>query len=89
MNMKKILIAMMMFAGATNAHAFEFQVNGDTLLTEIVKQVVHQTVGSQMGDGKHVIIRTNNAANQGKLSQCWTSTIYTSTGKAMPQVVCY
>jgi len=87
--MKKILIAMMMIAGATNAHAFEFQVNGDTLLTEIVKQVVHQTVGSQMGDGKHVIIRTNNAANQGKLSQCWTSTIYNSQGKAMPQVVCY
>ena len=87
--MKKILIAMMMLAGATNAHAFEFNVNGDALLTEIVKQIVHQTVGEQIGDGKHVIIRTNNAANQGKVSQCWTSTIYNSQGKAMPQVVCY
>ena len=87
--MKKILIAMMMLAGATNAHAFEFNVNGDALLTEIVKQIVHQTVGEQIGDGKHVIIRTNTAANQGKVSQCWTSTIYNSQGKAMPQVVCY
>lgn len=88
--MKKILIGLMMIVGATtNANAFEFQVNGDALLTEIVKQIVHQTVGDQVGDGKHVIIRTNNAANQGKVSQCWTSTIYTSKGKAMPQVVCY
>jgi hypothetical protein len=89
MNMKKILIAMMMIVGATNAHAFEFKVNGDTLLTEIVKQVVHQTVGTQIGDGKHVIVRTGNAAAQKKMTTCWTSTIYTSDGKAMPQLVCY
>ena len=87
--MKKILIAMMMLAGATNAHAFEFNVNGDALITQIIQQVVTQTVGDQMGDGKHVIVRTGNAAAQKKMTTCWTSTIYTSDGKAMPQLVCY
>lgn len=87
--MKKILIAMMMIAGATNAHAFEFQVNGNALLTTIIQQVVTQTVGDQMGDNKHVIVHTGNAVQQKKLTQCWTSTIYNSQGKAMPQVVCH
>lgn len=88
--MKKILIAMMMF-GATvgNANAFEFQTNGDAILTEVIKQVVQQTVGQQVGDGKHIIVRTGNAAAQKKLTKCWTSTIYNSQGVAMPQVVCY
>jgi len=66
--MKKILIAMMMLAGATNAHAFEFKVNGDTLITQIIQQVVTQTVGDQMGDGKHVIVHTGNAAQQKKIT---------------------
>ena len=43
--MKKILIAMMMIAGATNAHAFEFNVNGNALLTTVIQQIVTQTVG--------------------------------------------
>ena len=87
--MKKILIAMMMIAGSTNAHAFEFNVNGNALLTTVIQQIVTQTVGDQMGDNKHVIVHTGNAVQQKKLTQCWTSTIYNSQGKAMPQVVCY
>ena len=87
--MKKILFAVMMVAGATNANAFEFNVTGDALLTEIVKQVVAQTVGEEVGNGQNVIVRTQNAAQTGKMTQCWTSTIYNSQGVAMPQVVCF
>jgi len=98
MNMKKILFATMMFATTIgNANAFEFQTNNDTFVTTVINQIVtqqvEQTFGSQstsqIGDGKHVIIRTQDVIKTGKVSRCWTSTIYNSQGTPMPQVVCY
>jgi len=89
--MKKILIAMTMFAATIgNANAFEFNTNGDVLVQMIIKEVVLQTVGNTAkNDSGTVIVDTVGIQTQGKVSQCWTSPQYFSDGSMKMRVRCH
>ena len=88
--MKKILFAVMMIAGATNANAFEFNTNGDVLVQMIIKEVVLQTVGNTAkNDSGTIIVDTVGIQTQGKVSQCWTSPQYFSDGSMKMRVRCH
>jgi len=89
--MKKILIAMTMFAATIgNANAFEFQVNGDAVLQSVIKQVVAQTIGNTVKTGGgQVVIHTSKGVATGKMTRCWNSPKYDSEGNMTMRVVCY
>jgi hypothetical protein len=88
--MKKILIAMMMFAATVgNANAFEFDTNGDVLVQTIIAQIVKQTVGNTIeSDSGNVVIHTQGVQNNGKLTKCWNSPFYDSKGNVYMRVKC-
>ena len=88
--MKKILIAMMMFAATVgNANAFEFDTNGDVLVQTIIAQIVKQTVGNTIeSDSGNVVIHTQGVQNNGKLTKCWNSPYYDSEGNVYMRVKC-
>ena len=88
--MKKILIAMMMFAATVgNANAFEFDTNGDVLVQTIIAQIVKQTVGNTIeSDSGNVVIHTQGVQNNGKLTKCWNSPYYDSEGNMYMRVKC-
>jgi len=88
--MKKILIAMTMFAATIgNANAFEFDSNNDVLVQTIIAQIVKQTVGNTIeSDSGNVVIHTQGVQNNGKLTKCWNSPYYDSKGNMYMRVKC-
>ena len=89
--MKKILIAMTMFAATIgNANAFEFDTNNDAVVQSIIAQVVKQVVGNTIeSDSGNVIIHTQGVQNNGKLRECWNSPYYDSEGNMHMRVKCW
>ena len=88
--MKKILIAMTMFAATVgNANAFEFNSNNDIIVQSIIAQIVKQTVGNTIeSDSGNVVIHTGGIQSSGKLTKCWNSPYYDSEGNMYMRVKC-
>ena len=92
--MKKILIAMMMVMGATNAHAFDIKFNttgtsGDMLGQILVQQIVKQIVPTGVIQNGNVRINTGSIHNPLVQKQCYTKFVYGSQGNAKPFMSCY
>lgn len=89
--MKKILIAVLMGVAFTgNANAVEFEINGDAVLQNVIKQVVAQTIGNTVKTGGgQVVVHTGKTVTTGKMTKCWNSPKYDSQGNMTMRLVCY
>jgi hypothetical protein len=87
--MKKILIAMTMFAATIgNANAFQFETNNDVVVQSIIAQVIKQTVGNTVNTG-NVTIHTTGIQTKRKMTKCVSSPQYFSDGTMKMRVKCY
>jgi hypothetical protein len=87
--MKKILIAMTMFAATIgNANAFQFETNNDILVQTIIGQIIQQTVGNTVNTG-NVTIHTTGIQTKQKMTKCVSSPQYFSDGTMKMRVKCY